>query len=233
MYGKAEHNPEKLIREVIGHQGYRKLCAMVGFPVEAADTIIGDCMKQAGTQSHPVILHMLGIPGSGKSTFVRQLEVSNTLVLGCDDVMEKIPGYQVDKAAQGNEAAFAKWELCAREITYEILFCAVEKRLNIVFDHGGSRPEHLEMLKKMKWDAGYRVTVIAMFIDEELALKRAATRDRSLPPGYIPVRKKAIEELLPGYRAVADDYVEYMATSSGNVLVVQSSAGRAKPAFAD
>src|SRR5690606_4142358 len=138
-----------------------------------------------------------GIPGAGKSTYVRQLDLSNTLLLNCDDTMERMSGYQRDKAAFGNEAAFRKWELCARELTYEALFRAVDLGLNIVLDFNGANFSHIEMLDYMKKDRGYKVPVTALLVDEELALGRTKTRDRYVPPEYMPERKKIIEGLLP------------------------------------
>ena len=156
-----------------------------------------------------------GPEGAGKSTHVAQLPRDNTLVLAFDSVMESIPGYQIDKQKSGIDQAFKAWELCAREIGYETLFRALERRLNIIFDNSGSRPDHVTLLQHVKNDLGYRVSIAAFLIDEDLAVTRAKTRERFVPPEYIPERKKAIEELLPRYRALADEYAEYHAVPGG------------------
>ncbi|MCK5659109.1 MAG: hypothetical protein KAH96_04460 [Alphaproteobacteria bacterium] len=101
------------------------------------------------------------------------------------------------------------------------MFRCIDSRLNIVFDHSGSRSDHVELLIHLKRKEGYRIKVVALLIDKALAAKRAAGRDRYLPPEYIPERKKILDGLRPLYQAIADEYTMYKATSSGTVLLNQ------------
>ena len=153
------------MRKVINHRGYRVVCEEAGFSIDEANGLIDDFLEGFKSSENPVILHTLGIPGSGKSTFVHGLGYSQGILISFDDVMEKIPGYQRDKSAHGNAAAFSKWEECARETGYEILFRSVERRFDIVFDHSGSRPDHVAFLKNLKQKEGYKIKIVAFQID--------------------------------------------------------------------
>ena len=153
------------MRETINHRGYKAACEEAGFSVEEADSFIDGFLEGVKSSENPVILHTLGIPGAGKSTFARGLGHSQGIMISFDDVMEKIQGYQKDKLANGNKAAFLKWEECARETGYEILFRSVEKRLDIVFDHSGARPDHVAFLRNLKQKEGYKIKIVAFQID--------------------------------------------------------------------
>ncbi len=191
------------MRQIIDHRGYRIVCREAGFDAEG---LIEARLASVSSVEAPFILHMLGIPGSGKSTYVRGLSLPNTVFLSFDTVMEEIPAYQAQKSRDGLAAAFAAWETCAREIGYEILFRAAERKLNIVFDHGGARADHVEMLAHLK-AAGYRIEVVHFDVDEAKAAARALERDRHLPPGYISARHQTLAELLPAYQALADAFL--------------------------
>lgn len=203
------------MRHIIAHQGYQQTCQEHGLNVENIDLFIEKHLAAFTPNETPTILHMLGIPGAGKTTLVKQLARDNTAVVSFDDIMEELPEYRDDMAQHGADTAFERWEVCAREIGYEVLFRAIERKLNLIFDNSGSRSDHVTLLTELKNSGAYRVEIAAIHISEELALKRAAQRARFLPPEYIPIRHKAIEALLPAYKALADEYTDYYATETG------------------
>ncbi|HEY1096375.1 MAG TPA: zeta toxin family protein, partial [Alphaproteobacteria bacterium] len=135
---------------------------------------------------------------------------TDIVVVSFDDVMESIPHYQQDKKNLGAEEAFGKWEICAREIGYELLFQAIANNYNVIFDNTGSRPDHVDFLTALKQQRIYTLRFLYFPISEELAMARAAKRERYLPPHYIPERRKKIEALLPSFKALADEYDEYI-----------------------
>ena len=212
------------IRDIIDHQGYLALCAQTGFDPKAAEKMIARALAGLAPAAKPRITHMLGIPGAGKTTWIKRTGTpANTLLLSFDAVMESLPPYQRDKEILGLAAAFEKWELCAREIGYEILFCALEARFNILFDNGGTRVDHAAMLECLKGDS-YDVRIVHLYIDPETALARAARRDRHLPPHYIPERKLALDALLPRYMRIADHFEEYDASERTEKTVEEKTA---------
>lgn len=216
------------MRHLIDHEDFRISSAALGMTETYVESFIEGHLKGYTTSRTPLLTHMLGIPGAGKTTEARKIKDANTVFIGFDDIMEKLPGYRKDKNELGAEAAFKKWEICARMIGYEILFRAEERKLNIILDHSGTRADHIDMLKELKQKENYGVRIVAVLIDEELALDRASKRERYLPPEYIPLRKKALDSLLPAYQAIADSYIEYKATKNGNILVFPKPAGTKK-----
>ena len=200
------------IRSLIDHEDYRLVASAAGLDLGIADRIIASRLAGCTPSDQPRILHTMGIPGAGKSTYIAGLDHRNQVLISFDDIMEDIPDYQYDKIKHGIEAAFARWELCARAIGYELLFQAAEHQLNMIFDNSGSRPDHVPFLQALKDQFGYRVAIHFFSITEELALQRAALRERFLPPHYIPDRKQKIEALLPAYQALADEYEVSYAT---------------------
>lgn len=206
------------LRVVIGHVPYQVACARDGFALTEADALITGFLSGLRPVPQPKIIHTLGIPGAGKSTFSRASRQPNRLHLNFDDVMEKMPVYQQDKLRDGNEAAFNRWTDCAREIGYEILFRAAAQHLDIFFDHSGTRADHVELLTALR-GAGYWVHVVMFDIDLDLAIERAAGRDRFVPAHFYAERQQALSALLPQYRALADEYAEFRATRAGSVQI--------------
>lgn len=209
------------IRDIIDNDDHKAACAKAGLDIAVAEQLIESCLAGFVTALKPVIMPVMGIPGSGKSTFLNAIDTPNTLKLGFDDIMTRIPAYaeavQVDK-----EGAYKNWTLCARAIGYEILFRAFERQLNIAFEHSGTREDHIALLSFMQGQ-GYRVDMIVIRIDQELAEQRAATRTAHfLPSGMIAERHAIFERLLPQYQALADSYTEFRATQAGNVLVLDA-----------
>jgi predicted kinase len=194
------------IRAIIDHEDYRHASLKAGLDPVVADNLLEQYLHHAQPVEAPVILHTLGVPGSGKSTFLNAYNKHNKVVISFDDIMENIQSYQQDRNLLGVEYAFQRWELCARAIGYELLFRAIARRLNIIFDNSGSRRDHVELLQELKNIHRYTVNIIHFDISEELALARAAQRERYLPPHYIPERRKVIESLLPDYKILADRF---------------------------
>lgn len=196
------------IRRIIQHQGIDAILKEKAMDTDVKAFIAQQCAT-AQLSPTPYILHMLGIPGSGKSTFVKTLNHTNTIVISFDSIMEALPQYQLDKERLGYTQAFINWETIAREIGYEILFRGIEGRCNIIFDHGGARADHLELLAYSKQHLGYAIRIVAMLVSTEVAILNAHLRERFVPLRYFYERAKTLNELLPGYKEIADNYQEY------------------------
>ncbi len=89
--------------------------------------------------------------------------------------MESLSGYQTELKQNGSVSAFQKYEMPARIIGYELLRRAVNRRVNIMFEHSGTNKAHLELFKNIK-KKGYKTAVDFIFCDTSLAVKIAAAR---------------------------------------------------------
>ncbi|MEK7801274.1 MAG: zeta toxin family protein, partial [Pseudomonadota bacterium] len=105
-----------------------------------------DIVGQAISSPRPFLLHMLGIPGAGKTTFLEILQQNWTkehgtklTLLGFDQVMQALPSYQLNP---DKPSAFAAFELPARAAGYSILESLLAKKASILFDNGGSAASH-------------------------------------------------------------------------------------------
>ena len=106
---------------VIDNENYEAACAGMMLDAGRVSSLLDGLLADMRPAEHPRILHMLGIPASGKSTFLRNNPLPGAVLVSFDALMESLPEYQHDKARFGAGNAFAKWEPCARAIGYELL----------------------------------------------------------------------------------------------------------------
>lgn len=179
------------------------------FLLEEAEGIIAKILGRASERSVPVIVHMLGVPGAGKSTYVERFKKAGQVVIAFDEIMEQMSGYVRLSEVQGARVAFERWEAAARALGYEILHRAVLRNLDIIFDHSGARADHVAFLKALKAERGYGVHIVHVRVDVNVALERAGARDRFVPLHYVLERGAVLEGLLEEYAGLADVFEEY------------------------
>ncbi|KAK6026274.1 hypothetical protein OSTOST_07786 [Ostertagia ostertagi] len=152
---------------------------------------------------------MAGIPGAGKSTYVKA-SIQNgqfppdAFILNPDLVMEALPGYQEDYLVHGAVAAFSRWEIPARALADDLLETAISLHLDIILDMGAARKENYELIRRLKEVEGYYVQMYWLHIPIETALARIASRDRFTPESMVHERAAALALLRPAYEQLAD-----------------------------
>lgn len=193
------------------------------FPIETAhpDTIlpslknfISETIESAAAQEKPYFIHMLGVPGSGKSTVAKEiyqmLEWRKPTLVGFDRIMESIPEYHQEP---DRVRAFSSFELSARAGGYILIKELLGKRSDIFLDHGGPLASHVELLRFARAN-GYATAVVKVSVSNETAKKRIQARQlvegRHTPLSYVDERCQIIEELTEGYRSATDHYFEIM-----------------------
>lgn len=161
----------------------------------------------------PFLLHMLGIPGAGKTTFLGSLEKIWTgdphpVLLGFDQVMQTLPGYM---EMEDKIAAFAKFELPAREEGYKRLDRMIAERKSILFDNGGSAASHVDILKKAQ-ECGYRIILVSITTSITAAQQRVDARSveegRHTPMSYLEDRAEKIRSLHNAYQSLTPHFYE-------------------------
>lgn len=171
-------------------------------------------IADAETVSQPVFVHMLGIPGSGKSSFLKILQnewqtKAPVSLLGFDQIMQAIPSYQVmdDKVA-----GFAQYEIPARLTGYRVLNGMLAKRAHILFDNGGSAESHPDLLRHARDDFGYRLAFIWMNTPLEIARSRvdfrAVEEGQHTPLHYLEDRHAKLDKLITTYRTLTAHFYE-------------------------
>ena len=176
------------------------------------DSIINRLINSVPSQSQPVLVHMFGIPGSGKTTFINnhKSEYSDYLIIGFDDLMEMIPGYKQDLKKLGSVQAYNNWVIPARIAGYELLRRAIETHKNIIFDHGGTPLCHQELLRNVKL-LGYKTKMIYLSCPLQTAIERTVEREKQIhrhtPQQTIIERFELTQKTAETYKSIVDEFI--------------------------
>lgn len=189
--------------------------------VEEAKTLIESIVCSSNTihstnnepcRKAPTMIHMCGIPGSGKTTYTSQFlsENQNYSLVQFDTIMESLSGYQQDREAHGLAEAFRRWELPARAIGYHLLQALVDNERNIFFDHSATNRQHLALIQAVR-ERGYVVEMHYIDCSPAEASLRVIEREqrikRHTPPALIHERHEMLQELVPSYEGLVDRFV--------------------------
>ena len=168
-----------------------------------SEKIIAQSLKNLMSVEKPELRQISGIPGAGKSTFCKSHLPYNFLLLSFDKIMSSLSGYKRLLKEKGAEEAYKKYEMPARIIGYEILRRAINHHFNIMFEHSGTNPAHLEMFKNLP-KRGYKTSVDFIICDTSLAIKRSKIRaqkiNRYVPESLIFERANGFEEYIKAYK---------------------------------
>lgn len=176
---------------------------------EYFDPIIDKFLSEVPSVDNPKLVHLLGIPGAGKSTFYKnnKKEFEDFVFVGFDHVMEQVPQYQKDREELGKLEAFNKWEIPARIAGYELLRRAIEQKKNIFMDHGGTPICHRELLQNIK-RMGYETTMYYIDCDPEVAIERISKRERPFPKERMPERIALVEKQKDVMPQIVDKFIK-------------------------
>ncbi|MDW7694418.1 zeta toxin family protein [Flammeovirgaceae bacterium SG7u.111] len=183
--------------------------------IEEFQLLKDNMLNSVVPQQDKLLIHMAGLPGSGKSTYcenvlLKKLVREEILYLGFDDVMEKISFYQEEKK-KDIVNAFKRWEIPARILGYEILVKAFEKNLSVLFDNGASNARHLEIIELFQ-ENNYRIKMYYLGGTPQQLIPRVAQREaegkRHLPLEEMESRYNSLQKVLEKYKIVVDDFYD-------------------------
>ena len=167
------------------------------------ERVINELLLKVHPVSHPELWQVSGIPGAGKSTYCARHLMPNFLYISFDKIMLMLEGYQKTLEKEGNVVAFGRYEMKARIMGYELLRRAINKKLNILFEHSGTNSAHLELFKNLP-KRGYKMKINAIVCDTGLAIDRAKQRakeiNRYVPEKLILERAEKFKDYMSAYQ---------------------------------
>ncbi len=180
---------------------------------EEASALVNAALRNSSPAEVPQFVHMCGIPGAGKTTYVEKWLLQNQgySCVQFDSVMEQLSGYRADLRERGSAPAFASWELPARAIGYHLLQALVDSSRNILFDHSATNRMHVDLIGAVK-RRNYSTHMHYIQCSPATAMERIKSREkitgRHTPEALIYEREALLQELLPLYRRLVDRFVE-------------------------
>jgi probable phosphoglycerate mutase len=192
---------------------------------DEAQDLIWHALEISEQVERPTLIHLCGIPGSGKTTYADALKREDDrfktfYILRFDGVMESLCGYQQDKPRLGLKDAFLKWQMPARFIGYHLLQALIEGQRNFIFDNSASFQAHIQLIETMRQKYNYYVEMHRMVcplpVAMQLVVDREAVIQRHTPPEFLADREKVLDGLIPKYQRVVDKFIEVDTTKSIN-----------------
>ena len=192
------------------------------------DKIIASYLQKAHPSASPRFVQIGGIPGAGKSTFCKTSHWDKRLYISFDKIMESIPEYWKDIYRLGSIKTFAKWEMPARIIGYEVLRRAIEKKADIYLEHSGVNDAHVELMKNLH-KLGYQTEICFILCDIDEACRRATEREkithRHTSRDMILQRGALVNRYLETYKPLVDELSIYDTTHNHFALQSQYHQG--------
>lgn len=167
---------------------------------EETESIISSLLSKGEVSDTPSFIHVSGIPGAGKSTYIEtRLSHETSVVVQLDAIMTKLRDYQTAVDKDGPAEAFKAFEMTARVIGFELLSRAIDAKKNIIFEYS-LNAVHLPLYSGLR-NLGYLVRLVFVTTSVGTAMSRVSEREKKVgrhtPKTFIEERDKLAQALLP------------------------------------
>ncbi len=173
-------------------------------------------LQRTASQQRPVAILLAGQSGAGKSTVATEIaeameHAGGFIRVDADEMRHRLPYY--DAAEAGTPEASAATQVDAGRLASAVRDEAIRHSRNILVDGTLRDPDAAVRMANALHDAGYRVELHALSVNEQISYERATMRyERALQRG-LPARMVPKEWHDRSYDGMADSVrrLEYMA----------------------
>ncbi|OQS03926.1 hypothetical protein THRCLA_03788 [Thraustotheca clavata] len=173
---------------------------------------------------NPKFILLLGIPGSGKTSILSELDQTGRIVLNdfvnfdVDDIIALLPEFyqamlniglgnfaETDENSMNPHVRYAMCQNEAKHIMSTNLNYAIKEKMNIIL-HGSGRSldKYMDIVDSL--DQSYEIHVMCVDVPTDIALERVEARSRgygrNVPKDVVEV---AADQIRPHFRALADN----------------------------
>jgi len=142
----------------------------------------------------------IGIPGSGKSSIIKERFSDNTYkIISADEIKRALPGFDPKHPDLVHEESV--------RLAEEEVYLATKNGFNFVMDSGGVNNSYQLRIMNFVKDAGYVVALILVDTPLSVCLQRNSTRERNVPADEIIYKSFKLPSCFEKQKAIAD-YVE-------------------------
>lgn len=171
------------------------------------DDIIKRIFENAKPDKEPEIVFLAGLPGSGKTSIIKQHKLNeNSLILSSDDIKEMLPEYDEGYASQIIHEE-------SSDILKKALSHALDNKFNVILDGTmKSYKRALENIESAKGN-GYKTRLVSTEIPVHKSIERATERfnrgGRYAPYEMINDNAKLIHESMKSLKTAVDNYMVF------------------------
>lgn len=142
---------------------------------------------------------LCGLPGSGKTTYARQLEERGTFRLASDDWMVPLYGQHMPRDV------FDERLSVIRQLQWNLAAQLLQVGVNVVLDEGFWKRTEREQYRAQARALGAEVQLIYFDVPAEELRRRLADRNRNLPPGTFQIDDAALDLFITKFEVPAPD----------------------------
>lgn len=141
----------------------------------------------------------IGLPGSGKSTYIRENVCTNFVIVDADRIKETHPDYDVN-----NPGAVHQWSVKEAE---KLMERYSDSGVPICMDSGGVNNNYQIRIINMLKSKGYQVQLIYMDTPLEVCIERNSKRERKVPENVIREKSEKLPDCLSKQIDLVDTFI--------------------------
>jgi predicted kinase len=155
----------------------------------------------------------IGLPGSGKSTIVKE-RYSGYDVVSADTLKETHPDYDPK-----NSEIIHEWSVSEAE---KMMNTLSDEGKDICMDSGGVNNSYSLRIMNMLKSKGYHLTLVHVDTPPHVCFERNKSRERQVPETAIFAKAQKLEDCLIKQKTIVDEFVHIPYFTNKNIEILTS-----------